>query len=103
MTTTSTPSAVVGTVRNGAAFTIQVTNGGPTEAFGVVLTIARAKGTKITFPSNCFVLGKSTGAIQCMMGYLAPLTSQQLDFKITSTKAGTYNTSFAASSRDSTC
>jgi hypothetical protein len=31
-----------------------------------------------------------------MMGYIAPSASQQINFKITTTRAGTYNTTFSA-------
>jgi hypothetical protein len=96
LTTTSIPSTVVGSARNGAAFTIQVTNNGPAEAFGVVLKFTTPKGSKIAFPKNCFVVSSSTGAIQCMMGYIAPSAYQQINFKITTTRAGAYNTSFSA-------
>jgi len=96
LTTTANPSSVAGTVRNGAAFTIQVANHGPQEAFGVILKFTTPKGAKIAYPSSCFIVSSSTGAMQCMLGYIAPSASQQISFKITSTRAGSYNTSFSA-------
>jgi len=96
LTTTSIPSSVVGTARNGADFTINIANSGTTEAFGVILKFTTPKGSKIAYPKNCYIVSSSTGAMQCMMGYIPVSGSQQIDFKITATKAGAYNTSFSA-------
>jgi hypothetical protein len=103
LTTTSIPSAVVGTVRNGATFTIHIANSGPGEAFGVVLKFTPPKGSKIAIPNNCFVTSKSSGAVQCMLGYIASPGTQQVNLKISATRAGTYNTSFAASCTAAAC
>ena len=96
LTTTAIPSTVVGTARAGASFTIRIANDGPGEAFGVTLSFTPPKGTKIASPANCTVLSKNTGATKCLVGYIAQSANQQLNFKITATKPGSFSADFSA-------
>jgi hypothetical protein len=96
LTASALPNAASGTAHAGASFTVQVTNDGPDEAFGVVVRFIDPKGLAMTEPGgNCMVLSKSSGATQCMLGYIAPGSSVDLDVTVSAKKSGDYSLVFS--------
>jgi hypothetical protein len=93
LTASALPDVVSGNARAGAPFTVQVTNQGPNEAFGVVVRFSIPKGLKVAVPGTCMALSKSS--LQCMLGYIAPGSSADLDLTVSSTKGGNYSMSFS--------
>jgi hypothetical protein len=92
----SLPEVVSGAARKDTSFTIQVANSGPNEAFGVVVKFSVPKGAKLGYPGgNCSVLSKNGASVQCVVGYIAPGSSADLDLTISANKAGDYSMAFS--------